>query len=306
MGGSGRVEPWLEGGALRDVPVRLWKRIEAVIEMAPVTPADRIRLRQYTVFLLLGVPTMVAYGLQSLVRGNNTLSAFILASAIGLLTGWCALGRMKRGILVYRINTMLFGVLLVYMLIIGGDGGSKILWMFTFPMIVFFLLGEREGVLWAAGMLLLGAALLMVSVPGLKVYAYPRDFRIRFLTIYAIVAAIAFWFEHFRETYRTGMETKCLELETESRRLELEILERQRSEREKEQAITQLKDAIGQVRVLSGLLPICASCKKIRDEHGTWNQLEAYIDKRSEAKFSHGICPDCARRLYPGFLEKGD
>jgi hypothetical protein len=62
-----------------------------------------------------------------------------------------------------------------------------------------------------------------------------------------------------------------------------------------------MKEALAQVRVLRGLLPICSSCKKIRDEHGSWTQIEAYIDERSEAKFSHGLCPDCARRLYPGF-----
>ena len=141
--------------------------------------------------------------------------------------------------------------------------------------------------------------------PGLPVYPYPKDFKIRFFTTYAIVAAVAFWFEHFRETYRTGMETKCVELETERTRLEFEILERRRTESEKEHAITQLKDALAQVRVLRGLLPICSSCKQIRDEHGNWTQIEAYIDERSEAKFSHGICPDCARRLYPDFRIDG-
>ena len=60
----------------------------------------------------------------------------------------------------------------------------------------------------------------------------------------------------------------------------------------------ELEDALGQVRKLSGLLPICASCKKIRDERGAWDNLETYIAKRSEASFTHGICPDCARRLY--------
>jgi len=50
---------------------------------------------------------------------------------------------------------------------------------------------------------------------------------------------------------------------------------------------------------LQGLLPICASCKRVRDEHGQWNQIESYIRARSEAEFSHGICPECARRLYP-------
>jgi PAS domain S-box-containing protein len=63
--------------------------------------------------------------------------------------------------------------------------------------------------------------------------------------------------------------------------------------------ITELKDALAKVKVLSGLLPICASCKKIRDEKGCWNQIEFYIRERSDAEFSHGICPECAKELYP-------
>ena len=56
---------------------------------------------------------------------------------------------------------------------------------------------------------------------------------------------------------------------------------------------------------ISGMLPICANCKKIRDDKGYWNQIEAYIGDHSEAEFSHGICPDCAKKLYPEFY-KGD
>lgn len=55
-------------------------------------------------------------------------------------------------------------------------------------------------------------------------------------------------------------------------------------------------------KTLSGMLPICASCKKIRDDKGYWNQIEAYITEHSEAKFSHGICPECMKKLYPGFV----
>lgn len=57
--------------------------------------------------------------------------------------------------------------------------------------------------------------------------------------------------------------------------------------------------ALSDVKVLSGFIPICASCKNIRDEKGYWNQIEAYIRDNSEADFSHGICPDCAKKLYP-------
>ena len=63
-----------------------------------------------------------------------------------------------------------------------------------------------------------------------------------------------------------------------------------------------LQDALAQIKTLSGMLPICAGCKKIRDDKGYWNQIESYIRKHSEAEFSHGLCPECAKRLYP-FLE---
>lgn len=57
--------------------------------------------------------------------------------------------------------------------------------------------------------------------------------------------------------------------------------------------------ALGEVKILSGFLPICASCKNIRDDKGYWKQIESYISHHSEAQFSHSICPDCAKKLYP-------
>ena len=69
-------------------------------------------------------------------------------------------------------------------------------------------------------------------------------------------------------------------------------VQRKTIQEEKEKALSELK-------VLSGLLPICASCKKIRDDKGYWGQIESYIRAHSEAEFSHGICPDCAKKLYP-------
>jgi PAS domain-containing protein len=62
--------------------------------------------------------------------------------------------------------------------------------------------------------------------------------------------------------------------------------------------IAKLKEALDQVRLLSGLLPICASCKRIKDGREVWQPLETYIQAHSEAKFSHGVCPDCLRKLY--------
>ena len=90
-----------------------------------------------------------------------------------------------------------------------------------------------------------------------------------------------------------------------NRVLQSEIEERKRVENERERLIHELQEALAEVKTLSGLLPICSSCKKIRDDKGYWNQLESYISKHSEAEFSHGICPECAKKLYPEFY-KGD
>lgn len=76
-------------------------------------------------------------------------------------------------------------------------------------------------------------------------------------------------------------------------------IERLRIAREKEQLIAKLQDAMTQIKTLSGLLPICANCKKIRNDEGYWERIETYIAHHTEAQFTHGICPECVKTLYP-------
>ena len=78
----------------------------------------------------------------------------------------------------------------------------------------------------------------------------------------------------------------------------LDITERKKFEEEREKLIAELQDALAKVKLLSGMLPICASCKKIRDDKGYWKQIESYITEHSEALFSHGMCPECAKKAY--------
>jgi PAS domain S-box-containing protein len=78
-----------------------------------------------------------------------------------------------------------------------------------------------------------------------------------------------------------------------------DITDRKRVEQDRESLIQELQAALAQVRTLSGLLPICASCKNIRDDQGYWIQIETYLHNHSGADFTHGICPDCQKRLYP-------
>ena len=68
---------------------------------------------------------------------------------------------------------------------------------------------------------------------------------------------------------------------------------------ERKRLSNDLKNALHEVRTLSGLLPICASCKKVRDDKGYWNQIESYIQEHSQAQFTHGLCPECLANLYP-------
>lgn len=73
---------------------------------------------------------------------------------------------------------------------------------------------------------------------------------------------------------------------------------------ERNHLVQDLQEALSKVRLLNGLLPICSSCKKIRDDKGYWNQLESYIREHSNADFSHGLCPECAHKLYPELFKK--
>lgn len=83
-----------------------------------------------------------------------------------------------------------------------------------------------------------------------------------------------------------------------------DVTEHYHLEQERERLIEELQEALVKVKKLSGLLPMCASCKRIRDFQGYWEQVEAYISAHSEAEFSHSICPECRDRLYPELSKK--
>ena len=83
--------------------------------------------------------------------------------------------------------------------------------------------------------------------------------------------------------------------------LETQAIEMRREEDERKNHIEKLQQALAQVEELRGFLPICSSCKKIRDDNGFWYEIELYIASHSQAEFSHSICPDCEKELYPEY-----
>jgi PAS domain S-box-containing protein len=109
-----------------------------------------------------------------------------------------------------------------------------------------------------------------------------------------------------REKLEELVAARTRDLQEAYLKLQEENTERRKAEEEKEKIIVQLQEALARVKTLSGLLPICASCKKIRDDDGYWYQVEVYIRDHAGVEFSHSICPECVKKLYPEFYSDSE
>jgi seryl-tRNA synthetase len=110
----------------------------------------------------------------------------------------------------------------------------------------------------------------------------------------------------FVSNIRRRLRVQKEETQKANEEIKIEIEERKRTQIEKDSLIIEkdtliieLKDALAEVKTLSGLLPICSHCKNIRDDKGYWSKIESYIHKHSGTEFSHGICPECAKKYFP-------
>jgi hypothetical protein len=137
----------------------------------------------------------------------------------------------------------------------------------------------------------------------LEYFQARQGFKIRYeLFLFALFGVLLAWFAFFGgfvTNIRRRLRAQAEEIKKAHEEIRIEMENRKRAQIEKDNLIVELQEALGKVTTLSGMLPICASCKKIRDDNGYWNQIEAYITMHSDAAFSHGLCEDCARKLYP-------
>lgn len=217
--------------------------------------------------ILLLVPVSLFFGIRNLSDGKIIEGIVVLGIGLNLSGLTFILNRSKTYLRSIRIVVFTLTALLFYELYIGGGNGAAFLWFFIFPTSVIFLLGLREGLVWTSLQLFLIAGMIF-SKTG---YRYDADLGIRLIAVFFVMTVLSSITEYLRKRYFMQL-----------------IKEKQA-----------LQTALDEIRVLKGMVPICASCKKIRDDKGFWTQIEMYMQAHAEVEFSHGICPDCASQLFP-------
>ena len=203
---------------------------------------------------------------------NILMGAVFVAGLIGIK-------KFEADLLVLRLGMILLSVIFLYNVSIGSGNGTAVYWLFSFPLVFVFFLGKKEGGV-ASAIFFCVLCILLINPFSLKIYSYGVGMSLRFLASLLLVTLMAYGLEASREKFGQLLIDENNKL----------LVEKQ-----------QLEQALKQIRTLSGLIPICSNCKKIRDDKGYWQQVETYIRDHSEADFSHGICPDCLKKLYPGY-----
>jgi hypothetical protein len=144
---------------------------------------------------------------------------------------------------------------------------------------------------------------LYAALLGLEYFQDPQGFKIQYqLFLFVLFGILLTWFAFFGgfvSDIRRRLRIQKMEIIKANEEIKIEMEERKRAQIEKDNLIVELKDALAEVKTLSGLLPICSHCKNIRDDKGYWRKIEEYIHKHSGTEFSHGICPECIKKYYP-------
>lgn len=200
---------------------------------------------------------------------------------IFLAVSLIVLKKSDRHLLLYRVVLPLLTLSFLYNIAIGAGNGTAVYWLFPFPLVFFFFLGKKEGGIITAAIFFI-ISLLLINPFSLYLYEYDITVSLRFLASFLLVTMIAYGLEASREKFVK------LSLDNQTKLME----EKQNLER-----------ALGEIKTLNGLIPICCHCKKIRNDEGYWQQVEVYVRDHTHADFSHGICPECAKALYQGYKD---
>jgi len=248
--------------------------------MKSVEDLDKRRKRNFHLFygsLLSGVFAVLSYLNYSDALFLDLLIAIVMIALC--ITSVAAILFLNKDMLVYRI-TFVIVCLSFFIGVYHGIGKETILYYtFAMPPLLFFYFGKREGLVWLSAFL--GVVAFIILAPLIiNSHQYEAFHISRYFITIAIVCIGSYGVESARYTFHNLLEKNNISLLQEKQRLE---------------------KALAEIKTLSGMIPICANCKKIRNDEGFWEQVETYVRDRSQADFSHGICPDCVKLLYPGY-----
>ena len=226
--------------------------------------------------------TFILISILDIIEGDTREFIVDLVLIAVLAGGLIAIRRSKMEMAIYRATHFLVCLNYFYTVSIGAGYETVLYWTFFMPPLFFFFFGKREGVAWA--LFFLACLGIPMMTPALvDGHIYSKITVSRFFITFPIVTILCFGLESSRDIFGRLLDEKN------------ELLLREKE---------QLEQALKEIKTLSGMIPICANCKNIRNDEGFWEQVETYVRKRSSAEFSHGICPECAAKLYPGYINK--
>lgn len=250
--------------------------------------AEEVRKRTFLAMaVLIVLPIISLFVLEDFIQDRffEGMSGSCVMLALLLLI--YALRNFEKIYWVYRFTASVILFFLAYGIAIGGADEHSFLWYYSFPLCVFYVFEKKEGVIWVCLSTLLAGFFFFNP----SIYEYKPSTGIRFVIVYIIISLLSFGLESSRREYFLDLKKEKDKTEKTNQLLEEKVQLLDQSNQD-------LKKALDTVKVLSGLLPICASCKKIRDDKGYWNQLETYISSHSDTEFTHSLCPDCLETMY--------
>jgi len=230
--------------------------------------------------IMISIPLLIGFIIVDYFEGDILEMILEILLCVILIFSFIAIQRFNADLLIYRLCLVLLSAVLLYSVSIGSGAGTTVYWLFPFPIVFMFFLGKNEGAVFSAVFLII-LSVLLIDPFSFEIYSYNNKISIRFLTSMLFLTLISYGLQSSLEKYGWILIEKHNNLLKEKQNLE---------------------KALRENKTLSGLIPICSDCKKIRDDEGYWHQVEAYVRDHSDADFSHSICPDCVKKLYPDFV----
>ncbi|MFH1980922.1 MAG: GGDEF domain-containing protein [Pseudomonadota bacterium] len=196
-----------------------WRAILKVISTPEHGYEEQRKRLLYFFVSVMAIPTLSAFAALHFYQHDYVEASIETLVVINLFYSIFSLRGMNSGRVVFTVTVAGVSLLFVFLLFQGGDHGSKMLWMYIFPLVAFFLLGRKGGFHWTLGLFAVFCAVLFIPQSLISVYPYPAAVKIRFLVTFVFVSTMAMIFESVRQHFQLGMECKHVDLVREKQKL---------------------------------------------------------------------------------------